>query len=332
VDTGTINSQIPLRGSNVPGMFFLYQVMKYNPDSKNTSWAWLQAEWSPFKNVAHKKSWREKYRKAGQLGVTALIQFLDVQAMEHAEPQYLPQDHIELEQLHSLSQWKDSFAWSLFSAYVIGYCAKAKDHNASVVLRFCVSQSERRMDVVETALWMLIAYQEFTLVENGHPIGAGNNPDTPALTIDLADWVPIASDDALITTRYRVIDRLLSSAISASLTDEDKRILRRQRGAHCISQGDELPPTLSVDAINKRLDLDAIGIPQHTPNEQKNAFRAHFSGLANFASFFGILQYELLKSGLTPNDIADRFERYTSIKTDFYQQLHIYNASSRSNH
>ena len=277
---------------------------------------------TPFDELANNKRWRERAIRAAE--DEKLSEFLVEEFERHMKSKIdfitlLPPEYVDLLPGSSIS-------WLTFVGYVAGHLGKAQDHPTSVVLEFCLSQGEHEMDEVETALWMLIAYRELALAELGLQAGHGNHMDAPGVNIDLNDWVPMVSGIGLTSTRHLVVNLFLNGPMLTKLTNDEKRDLRRQAGPKYCKSGDSLPPALSLDALYKKLDLQELGIPRH--REERELFKEHFYGLLNFAEFFSIIQWELLQSGIEPEDIASMFNRHTSIQDKFYRELNAFSGSA----
>lgn len=319
-----IKSQIALNQSNAPLDFFASQIAGFNEQRKTQRWGWLQSEWSPFKDLASKRSWRDKYKQANSLGKAQLVSWLAEQILECTDRNIYAkfEDSFCKTALNSDS-CDVSASWITFLGFIDGFNKTAKDTPASFILEFCTSQAKRKMDMVETAVWMLIAYQEFTLVEAGHDIGAGNRSETPALTIDINNWIPEISGDGLTTTRYNVVNSILHSLNGGQLCDSDKRAIRRQRGDDPLLSHSNMPSTLNVDALYRSLDINSLGLSNHSYLEKQN-FKSHFYGLMRFAGYFGLIQHHLLQKGLSSKLIVDRFSTCSEIKRSFYADLESY--------
>lgn len=323
MDIASINSQIPLCLSRVPLDFFIFQIIGYHPNRKTYKWEWAQSEWSPFKEVANKKRWREKIIHVLDKGEPHISAFISDQIYEQLKPKFTNEALNAFgENCHSNLPDQFNSIWMAFVGYVLGFCKATPDHPAAIVLSKYINQANRSMDYVETALWMLIAYQELKLVESGHDIGAGYRDDLKALVIDIDNWLPEISNNGIRSTRYKMVNSISNFPRSIKLSDNERRALRRERGIETMRSDSPTPHPVKVDALYKLLDLDCLGITKQSPSARQ-AFKSHLNGLMCFAGFFGLIQQQLLQVGLRPELVVEKFSMAQRNKSAFYEELGI---------
>lgn len=323
MDITSTNSQTPLCLSRVPLDFFISQILGYHSDRKTYKWEWAQAEWSPFKEVANKKRWREKLIQAINEGEPHLSLFIVEQIHEHSDPKFINMALNTFGKYNSLNSTDQSNSiWSAFVGYVLGYCEAAPDHPASEVLSKYIYQANRKMEYVETALWMLIAYQELKLVESGHEIGAGYRNDVNAILVDIEKWMPDISGNGIRSTRYKIINGILNLPRCIPMSDSERKALRRERGVETIRFNSPSPHPVKVDALYKLLDLELLGISTQSLSARQ-AFKSHINGLMRFAGYFGLIQQQLLQVGLSPESVVEKFSIAQKVQSSFYTDLEI---------
>jgi len=124
-----------------------------------------------------------------------LLDEIESQLKEQSNPTF----KLDISELEECSLW-----WISLVGFTMGFCAIfSEDHPACVVLMYCLSQADRVMNPVETALWMLVAYREYSkAVIPGSSITNDSN------------WIPKTSEKGLTTTRYFIIDALKLSVDS----------------------------------------------------------------------------------------------------------------------
>jgi len=315
-----MNTKIPLKHAPQPFEFFKTQFLNEGSARKNNSRSFWKSKLSPVRKSADNPNWFKELNKHDDKSRWEFI----FRTMLNDNPELMKKIDSNIDTYPA----KQTSLLKGIEGFKSGLEQSLSKHRCLSFLAFLLTQGDRELDTVEACYWMLFSYKEIAIRLSSFETEPSDINDPNRLMFPPQCWIPSMEDNGLISTRFQIVDHLLKNFTCKPSASEIKRLKRARTNGkvitrHIITKDTPIPDAIKPEGVYPAIVASLY--PKGRPDSgTQNEIREFIYMILRFASYFDYIQIQQLNDGFSPENIVKSFERYHSIRNEFYNSLSLF--------